>query len=388
MFNATRFALARKRRGINKRQLAQRIGVSEKSVIAYEKGAQIPERGTLNRIALALGFPAEFFLGEDIEELTPDAASFRALAKMTASQRDMALAAGGVALLLSEWIERRFALPAPELPDLGRELGVQAFGREEIDLSEELAFPGRGKEHEPEAAAESLRRAWGLGEMPVGNMLALVESKGIRVFSLALDAKEIDAFSMWHGDKPFMFLNALKSAERCRFDAAHELGHLVMHRHGAPTGQEIEREANAFASAFLMPRRSVLARAPRAPTLPTLIEQKKYWTVSVAALNYRLHALGLTSAWTYRTLCMQIAESGYRTREPEGAPHETSWMLAQAFSALREEGIAKRDIARALNLPAAEIEQLTFGAMPNAEGDAERAAPVERDGRARLEVVK
>lgn len=388
MFNPTRFALARKRRGVNKRQLALRIGVSEKSVVAYEKGAQIPERGTLSRIALALGFPAEFFLGEDIDELTPDAASFRSLAKMTAGQRDMALAAGGIALLLNEWLERRFELPAASLPDFGCELGAQAFGREEIDLSEELAFPARGKEHEPEAVAESLRRAWGLGELPVANMLALVEAKGIRTFSLAIDAKEVDAFSMWHGDKPFMFLNTLKSAERCRFDAAHELGHLVMHRHGAPSGPEIEREANAFASAFLMPRRGVLARAPQPPTLPALIEHKKYWTVSVAALNYRLHALGLTSAWTYRTLCMQLAESGYRTREPAGAPRETSRLLAQAFEALRAEGIDKSDVARALHISLAEIEQLTFGAGPPADDGTESAAPAPQGKRAKLEVVK
>ncbi|WP_419757134.1 ImmA/IrrE family metallo-endopeptidase [Teredinibacter turnerae] len=75
-------------------------------------------------------------------------------------------------------------------------------------------------------------------------------------------------------DIPFVFLNTKKTAERCRFDAAHELGHLVMHCHGAPQGQEAEKEANAFASAFLMPRRSVLANAPRSATLKSLISHK------------------------------------------------------------------------------------------------------------------
>src|SRR5438094_162699 len=81
--------------------------------------------------------------------------------------------------------------------------------------------------------------------------------------ALAIDAKEVDAFSMWHGETPFVFLNTKKSCERSRFDAAHELGHLVLHRHGVPQGQQAEAEANAFASAFLMPRASVLAMAPR-----------------------------------------------------------------------------------------------------------------------------
>ena len=90
-----------------------------------------------------------------------------------------------------------------------------------------------------------------------------------------MDALEVDAFSMWRQETPFVFLNTQKSAERTRFDAAHELGHLVLHRHGSPQGQDAEREANAFASAFLMPRASVLANAPRMATLDHLIPAEK-----------------------------------------------------------------------------------------------------------------
>lgn len=48
----------------------------------------------------------------------------------------------------------------------------------------------------------------------------------------------------------FYFLNTSRTAERCRFDLAHELGHLVMHKHGIIEGIHVEQEANAFASAF------------------------------------------------------------------------------------------------------------------------------------------
>ena len=64
-----------------------------------------------------------------------------------------------------------------------------------------------------------------------------------------------------------MFLNTFKSAERSRFDAAHELAHLILHKHGAPNGQEAEKQADTFAGSFLMPRASVLASAPRSPTI-------------------------------------------------------------------------------------------------------------------------
>ncbi len=46
-----------------------------------------------------------------------------------------------------------------------------------------------------------------------------------------------------------------------RFTAAHELGHLVLHRHGDPKGKEVEQQANEFAGAFLLPEWRAFAGA-------------------------------------------------------------------------------------------------------------------------------
>lgn len=337
-FNPSRLTLARKRRGMTMTKLASKIGVELRSISAYEKGEYRPEDDKLEKLARALGFPRMFFCGPDLDEPTPDIASFRALKRMTAGQRDTALGSGALALLFNSWVEKRFTMPVSALPDLGREL-------------------------DPEAAAEQLRRAWGLGELPIKNVVHLLESKGVRVFSLAIDAAEVDAFSMWRQATPFVFLNTTKSAEHGRFDAAHELGHLVMHRHGAPQGQNAEREANAFASALLMPRATVLAVAPRFTTMDRLIELKKIWNVSVAALAYRLHALNLMSDWQYRSVAIELSRRGYRTEEPEPAPRETSQVFAKVSAALREDGISKDAIATELSIPVREIEQLVFGLL-------------------------
>ncbi|WP_122574001.1 XRE family transcriptional regulator [Pseudomonas viridiflava] len=365
MFNSTRFSLARKRRGMKIRELASLVGVTERSVSGYENGSQEPELSTLRRISEVLQFPEMFFFGEDLEVPTPDIASFRSLSKMTASQRDSALGAGAIALLLNDWIESRFDLPKPDVPDLGSDRNYLHADLADIESQEAEEYPATQAIQEPEAAAEMLRAHWRLGQNSIKNLIVLLESKGVRVYSLAIDAKEVDAFSMWSGGRPFMFLNTYKSAERCRFDAAHELGHLVLHQHAHPQGPDLEREANAFASAFLMPRASVLARAPRSATIQSLVKYKKYWSVSVAALNYRLHSLALISDWTYRTLCIQIAQEGYRTLEPEPIPHEKSVILEKVFSALREEGVSKNNVANQLGIPAAEINELTFGLMLN-----------------------
>jgi Zn-dependent peptidase ImmA (M78 family) len=219
---------------------------------------------------------------------------------------------------------------------------------------------------------------WGLGELPVKNMVHLLESRGVRVFSIAIDAVEVDAFSLWRGTTPFVFLNMQKSSEHSRFDAAHELGHLVRHRHGTPQGQDAEKEANEFASAFLMPRASVLARAPRFATVDHLVKLKKYWTVSVAALAYRLHEVKVLSDWHYRMLCIEIATRGYRKKEPDEAPRESSQILAKVFAALRAECVGKPQIAQALNVHAEEIDELVFGLALTSVSS--KGAPSRHDG--------
>jgi Zn-dependent peptidase ImmA (M78 family)/DNA-binding XRE family transcriptional regulator len=336
LFNPSRLRFARKRRGLTMIRLAELVGVEPRSVSAWENGEFAPDQERRALLAKVLRFPGSFFGGDDLEQVSPDAASFRALSKMTAAKRDMALSAGTIAFLLNEWIEARFELPKANLPDLSQQGG-------------------------PEAAAAVIRQLWGLGEVPVKNMVHLLESRGVRVFSLAIHAKDVDAFSMWHEDTPFVFLNTMKSAEHSRFDSAHELGHLVLHRHGEPQGQEAEREAHAFAAAFLMPRGSVLAHAPKFATVEHLVKLKKYWTVSVAALAYRLYAVGVLREWHYRQLYIAISKRGYRTHEPDEAPRETSQVLGKVFAALRDESVVKRDIAAQLNIAPEEIEQLVFG---------------------------
>jgi Zn-dependent peptidase ImmA (M78 family)/DNA-binding XRE family transcriptional regulator len=333
--NPTRLALARKRRGFKKTKLAELGKVDLRAVSAFEAGEYPPSSETLSRIASALKFPVEFFYGDDLDEPSLDSGSFRSMSKMTAPQRDMALSQAALGLHFMEWIESRFELPEANLPDLSREPN-------------------------PEAAAESLRRAWSLGALSIRNMIHLLEAKGVRVLSLAVDAREVDAFSMWKGVRPFVFLNTYKSTEHSRFDAAHELGHLVLHKHGPPQGREAEKQANTFASAFLMPRASVLANVPRFPSYSTLVGLKKVWTTSVSALSYRLHELGVITDWQYRGLCVEIAKRG-RDKEPEEAPRETSLILPRTLAALYEEGVTRAQIAQALCLPSAELEQLLFG---------------------------
>ncbi len=361
MFNPSRLSLARRRRAMNKIRLAELAGLTSRSITAFESGEKNPADETLEKFSEILKFPVAFFTGPDMDVPSASTASFRSMARMSAAQRDAALGSGAIAFLLNDWIEDRFELPEPDVLDL--------------------------REEDPEAAAVALRQYWGLGERPVKNMVHLLEAKGIRVFSLAEKAVEVDAFSLWRNERPFVFLNTLKSSEHSRFDAAHELGHLVLHKHGGPQGQDTERQANAFASAFLMPKASVIAVAPRVPTLAHLVQLKKQWIVSVAALAYRLQAIGLLTEWHYRSICIEMSERGYRTNEPEGAQRETSQILAKILAALRQDGTNKSDLADDLNIDVAELDTLMFGlAMMGIEGG--NHSDNKRPGRADLRVIK
>jgi Zn-dependent peptidase ImmA (M78 family)/transcriptional regulator with XRE-family HTH domain len=335
VFTPSRLGLARRRRGLTKKHLAELVNVSDRAITAYEAGEMIPQPPTLEHLAKALDFPVAFFAGPDLEEIPTAAASFRSMARMTASQKHSAQASGTLALALHDWISARFRLPATDVPRVGP--GVDA-----------------------ETAAEAVRAEWGLGEQPVPNLIHLLEAHGVRVFSLTQECREVDAFSLWL-HQPFVFLNTQKSAEHSRFDAAHELGHLVMHgHHEIPQGKEIEREANQFASAFLMPAAGVLATAPRAPSIGDLIRAKRPWRVSVSALAYRLHQLHALSDWHYRRLVVEISQRRYRTDEPQPIQRETSQILNKVFTTLRKEGTTKADVARELDIYPADLDRLVF----------------------------
>jgi Zn-dependent peptidase ImmA (M78 family) len=304
-----------------------------------ENGHQ-PDDLTVDKLAIALGYPRAFFFMDKPEVLEPIAVSFRSLKKMKAAERHASLAAASNGIALYQWIDARFDLPVPDL----------------IDLSREHA--------RPEVAARLLRQHWSLGDRPIGNILRLFESKGIRVLSLSENTDNVDAFSFWHADYPYIFLNQKKTAERSNFDAAHELGHLVLHFHAQAESMPIddaERQANLFASAFLMPDADLKSVLSHIYSSSQIIKMKVRWKVSALALATRLHQIGMLSEWNYRSILIELGQRGFRTGEPLGVEREASTLLGKVFAALWAKGITRNEIASDLNLPWDEVEALVFG---------------------------
>lgn len=343
MFNPKRLKLARERRGLTKKSLAELVQLSPKTVSIYESDNPSfdLQDDTVFRFAEALRYPKEFFYNDNIDIVNAETISFRAASKLSSRLKLSTEAVGTIIFELSTWLENKFNLPQPDLPDFSHD-----------------------NRHDPESASKELRIRWGIGELSVKNMIHLLESKGVRVFSLSEDCKEVDAFSFWKGNTPIVVLNQFKSPERSRFDAAHELAHLVLHRHGEQNkGREAEIEADKFASAFLMPKGSIAdkVRPSAIVNLNDLIKLKRYWNVSLMAMIRRLFDLGYLTEWQYRQLTISASKKGYRTEEPMGLEaREQSLILEKVFKALKSKGFSRVDIAGELNLPIDEIGGLTF----------------------------
>lgn len=348
-FNALRLGIARKRRMLNKKALATRLKLAADTIIRWEGDKTVPPPDYVRALAIELMFPEEFFYGPDIYVAEKSTTSFRSQKAMSAAYRDAALAAGSLGFLISDWIESRFELPKETIPDL------------------------HGSS--PEDAALELRQEWGLGERPVSNMIHLLESKGVRVFSLAENTATVNAYSLWRQETPFVFLNTFKSAESSRFDAAHELAHLVLHQDGKVVGREAEDQANRFASAFLMPKGDVLAQIPVVNSVGQMISAKRRWKVSLVALNYRLHRLGLTSEWKNRDFCIEMVTRGYNKSEPDGIPRECSKLWEMVLKELWSEGVTHHNIATDLALPEDELATLLFGILQSPDASIRDLSP-------------
>ena len=272
--SGSRLSLARKLRGLNQTELAKAVDVTPRAISNYEKEGEGLSPAKLAEIAAVLRFEPSFFTGKDIEPPMEAAVSFRARSKMSAKKRDQAIAASAFGIVLSDWMDKEFVLPTPSIPD----------------------YSG----YEPEDAARALRTEWGLGEGPISDIIALLESHGIRVFSVNEASQEVDAYSFWDEarNRPFVFLTTSKSGERRRMDAAHELGHLVLHRKVELDGKEtreIEKQADEFGSAFLMPSRGFRSTIASSISLSEVMRVKQVWKVSAFAVVVRAHALGLLS---------------------------------------------------------------------------------------------
>ena len=353
--NPARLRDARIAKRLNQSELAHLVGVTRQAISAFEQGEKSPDASTMTGIAAALEQPLSYFTTEAPPLFGESSARFfRAVGPKT-KRRNLACE------VLGKWLVQT----AKHLD------GFVNYPMVNLSTFEPASGDGRYTPEEIESAADAVRRRWRLGYGPISNVVALLENNGVITCRYEITGERIDAFSFWNGDRPFLFLASDKDAAcRSRFDVAHELGHLVLHRW---VGQEeledpkvlkevIEPEANRFAGAFLAPAQSFPAEV-YTTRLDAFVALKRRWRLAVQAMVYRCKDLGVFDEYQVTNLYKQISARRWRTREPlddtDEIPLEQPRMLNRAAHLVLEGGATEtEDICRALGISRQDIEQL------------------------------
>ncbi|MEQ1723268.1 MAG: XRE family transcriptional regulator [Pseudobdellovibrio sp.] len=350
-FVSQRLTLAREMRGLTRAELAGRIEKTPSSVSQYEDGAIKPDARTLAQLSLAIGIKPTFFSKPFlIKTLSFEGCHFRSLRSTSQRDRKKIIALGTLECELVAHLETEFELPVERVSELSKAV------RTDDDI---------------ENLATEVRQKWQMGLGPILNMAKLLEAHGIIVSFIPNDCSAVDAFSVWNNSRPMVFLTKnKKSGSRLKFDSAHELGHLIMHHDVSAGDFELERQANRFASAFLLPKDAFLSECPTRFKLDSYIALKKRWGVSLAALVRRAYDLNRISEPTYRRV--NILLNQYKGMEPEEPTFEPPRIIQTCLNDLSSEhfsssmGLNESDMKSLIELLApsdfnSDAEQMSLG---------------------------
>jgi Zn-dependent peptidase ImmA (M78 family)/transcriptional regulator with XRE-family HTH domain len=352
-FVGARLREARDIRGQTAVGLAELTGLSRQAISQYETGRATPSPAVLDALADRLNIPVQFFTRPE-RDLARGTLFYRSMASTTKGAR--LRAEGRLSWLrdIVSYLSGHVALPPSNFPDLGLPDNPLLLSDSDI-----------------EAAADDVRRYWNMRDAPIGNMVTLLENQGAVVARDELGADSLDGLSEFAPDegRPYIIIATDKgSPVRWRFDAAHELGHIVLHGALKPDTltksaefKRIEEQAHRFAGAFLLPM-TAFTDEFFAGNLDAFRPIKSKWKVSIGVIIKRARQADLISEEAERKLWINYARRGWRKKEPydDTMEPEMPRLLRRSFELLFEHGNqSPEDVLAALALPARDIERLT-----------------------------
>jgi len=324
--NPLMITYARELRGLTKKELADHIGKTAAAVTRIEKGSLRPELDTFFSISNALSTAPAFFARDpdDFKTFDISRVHFRGQRKVSATQKKALIRDGETSVDILRYFEKQgIVLPEDSLAEYSTTVK---------------------NDYEIEALAIQVRTALGLGFGPITNLINTLESFGIIVLYLTKgESINVDAFSSVICNRHVILLCHHDSASRLLFSIAHELGHLLMHDFtDGSMGQE--KEANRFASAFLMPWKTFKEECPRRWNLRAFIEMKKRWRASIGAILYRAKTLSIISEGSYVRAIQQMRENGIHINEPEEPQAESPVLFSEAIKILVKHSLTITEI--------------------------------------------
>lgn len=350
-FKGEKLREARLARGYTITELASKIGVSKQSVSFYEKGQVEPKAEIIAKIAQELNVNLNFFEQHSAPQVS-SAIWFRSMSSTTKKARQKAEIRLRWLVAIVNYLDQYVELPPINLPDIAFPSNIREISDDKIKF-----------------AAQELRKCWHLGYGPILNLVDSALNNGIIVSRHDLFTEKQDALSTWYKDsKPIVVLNSSKqSAVRSRFDLAHEIGHLILHRNvnsvvyeKRDTNKLMEEQAHLFAGELLLPE-TAIAQEWVNPTIRNFIQRKRRWKVSVAMQIMRTRQMKTEEEERIKGLWVQYSRAGFRKSEPldDQLKMEQPGLLTNCFRVLLDNQVVTvNEIAENLQLPLSEIESL------------------------------
>ncbi|GLR79723.1 ImmA/IrrE family metallo-endopeptidase [Azospirillum oryzae] len=350
-FVPARLRMARNARALRQKDLAALVDRADTTVSKWESDdhEQRPDAVALSRLANALNIEVSWFFKPTGE--AQGAAFFRSLKSELGRMRDKAEAKLSFVEEINSSISEYIDLPPVDIPDI-------------LDGRDFRTLRNADMDH----YANALRDYWNIGHEPIEDLLLVIENAGIVTAHDEIGSNKLDGVSRWGLDeRPYMLLARDKNVgARRRFDAAHELGHIVLHRHVTPDDLKsnftlIEEQAMMFAGAFLLPEETFGSEV-YSLSLEALCNLKPRWKVAIAAMIKRLSALDRITPEYERRLWQYYSYRRWRGCEPfdDELPVEQPQVLSNAIQMVLDENLCTRsDLIRQIGLPPADIANLT-----------------------------
>lgn len=305
MIYGERIKQARELKRFTQSELARRLGINQSAVTQIETGRFVPSQAVLDAVARETDVLPVFFEQQPFELSSLGSLAYRAHATINSRERRQA---SQYLRLLVEHVQhmaKYLTIPSLQLPT----------------------------EESPIRAARLARLAFGLSPLvPVPHLLNRLERHGVIVFSLPSAMETMDAFSVWtllDQRRPIVVLSSGRPGDRIRYSAAHELGHLIMHKQSEINNGALEGEANKFAAEFLLPEQAIRQSISERMNLTDAARLKSIWRVSMQALIRRARDLRIIDERRYRYLFEQISKKGWRKSEPIDVPIERPRLYRQ-----------------------------------------------------------
>lgn len=334
----------RLKKNMSKKELASLVNVSPMAITHYENGDRRPNMELIKALAEVLDVRVIDFLNRRNENLVFAHGEFRKNSRLSVGQQEF------IRESVEEYLSRFFSA----VDVLGGEVLPNAPVARQLELTRDAELDAKAMRHYLRIAESG----------PVGNLVELLENKGILLYFCEMDSEDFSGMNGLVNGRPYIIVNGNMTPERVRSTIAHELAHVLFVWEESMCEKEVERLATAIGGAFLFPaedakrelgiRRTAVAR--------DMVLVCKEYGISMYLLVKRANLCGILSDMAEKDFYIKANQAGWRKNEPMRIEKEEPHLFSQlVFRAICENEISVQKGAELLGVAYEEVAVQCFG---------------------------